>query len=122
MVKKVLLVDDAVCMRKIIGDILRKAGHEIVGEAGNGIEAVSKFNELKPDLTFMDITMPEMDGIHAVQEIKKCDNSAKIVMCSAMGQESVVKEALKAGAIDFILKPFQPSKVLDAIQRHLIEA
>jgi two-component system, chemotaxis family, chemotaxis protein CheY len=70
----------------------------------------------------MDITMPEMDGIHAVQEIKKCDNSAKIVMCSAMGQESVVKEALKAGAIDFILKPFQPSKVLDAIQRHLIEA
>src|SRR5450830_1893805 len=106
MSKKVLLVDDAIFMRKLIGDILRKSGFEIVGEAGNGYEAISKFKELKPDITFMDITMPEMDGICAVQEIRKFDDSAKIIMCSAMGQDSMVKEALKVGAVDFILKPF----------------
>jgi two-component system chemotaxis response regulator CheY len=114
---KVLVVDDAAFMRMMIKDILTKNDYEIVGEAGNGLQAIEKWQELHPDLTTMDITMPEMDGITAVKEIKKIDPNAKIIMCSAMGQQGMVIEAIQSGARDFIVKPFQPDRVLEAIRK-----
>lgn len=117
MAVKVLIVDDAAFMRMMIKNILGKAGYEIVGEAENGAQAVTKYKELKPDLVTMDITMPEMDGITAVKEIMKTDSSAKIIMCSAMGQQAMVIDAIQAGAKDFIVKPFQPNRVLEAVQK-----
>lgn len=114
---KVLVVDDAAFMRMMIKDILSKNGFEVVGEAENGAKAVEKFQELRPDLTTMDITMPEMDGISAVKQIKKIDPNAKVIMCSAMGQQAMVIEAIQSGARDFIVKPFQPDRVLEAIRK-----
>jgi two-component system chemotaxis response regulator CheY len=114
---KVLIVDDAAFMRMMIKDILTKNGFEVVGEAENGAKAVEKFQELRPDLTTMDITMPEMDGITAVKQIKKIDAGAKVIMCSAMGQQAMVIEAIQSGARDFIVKPFQPDRVLEAIRK-----
>ncbi|MDR7865468.1 MAG: response regulator [Sporomusaceae bacterium] len=114
---KVLIVDDAAFMRMMIKDILTKNGFEVVGEAENGVKAVEKFQELRPDLTTMDITMPEMDGISAVKQIKKIDAGAKVIMCSAMGQQAMVIEAIQSGARDFIVKPFQPDRVLEAIRK-----
>ena len=114
---KVLIVDDAAFMRMMIKDILAKNDYEIVGEAENGLKAIEKWQELRPDLTTMDITMPEMDGITAVKEIKKIDPNAKIIMCSAMGQQAMVIEAIQAGARDFIVKPFQPDRVLEAVRK-----
>ena len=116
---RVLVVDDAAFMRMMIKDILSKNGYEIVGEAENGQKAVEKYQELKPDLTTMDITMPEMDGITAVKEIKKMDPAAKVIMCSAMGQQAMVIEAIQSGARDFIVKPFQPDRVLEAVRKAL---
>ena len=117
MATRVLIVDDAAFMRMMIKDILSKNGYEIVGEAENGIKAVERWQELRPDLTTMDITMPEMDGITAVKEIKKIDAAAKIIMCSAMGQQAMVIEAIQSGARDFIVKPFQPDRVLEAVRK-----
>ena len=114
---RVLVVDDAAFMRMMIKDILSKNGYEVVGEAENGLKAVEKYQELKPDLTTMDITMPEMNGISAVKEIKKIDPGAKVIMCSAMGQQAMVVEAIQAGARDFIVKPFQPDRVLEAVRK-----
>jgi len=114
---RVLVVDDAAFMRMMIKDILTKNGYEVVGEAENGQKAVEKYQELKPDLTTMDITMPEMDGITAVKEIRKLDASAKVIMCSAMGQQAMVIEAIQSGARDFIVKPFQPDRVLEAVRK-----
>ena len=114
---RILVVDDAAFMRMMIKDILTKNGYEIVGEAENGLKAIEKFQELRPDPTTMDITMPEMDGITAVKEIKKMDPNAKVIMCSAMGQQSMVIESIQAGARDFIVKPFQPDRVLEAIRK-----
>ena len=114
---RVLIVDDAAFMRMMIKDILSKNGYEVVGEAENGQKAVEKFQELKPDLTTMDITMPEMDGITAVKEIKKIDANAKVIMCSDMGQQAMVIEAIQCGARDFIVKPFQPDRVLEAVRK-----
>ena len=114
---RVLIVDDAAFMRMMVKDILSKNGYEIVGEAENGMKALEKYQELKPDLVTMDITMPEMDGITAVKEIKKVDPAAKVVMCSAMGQQAMVIEAIQAGARDFIVKPFQADRVLEAIRK-----
>ena len=114
---RVLIVDDAAFMRMMIKDILSKNGYDVVGEAENGQKAVEKFQELKPDLTTMDITMPEMDGITAVKEIKKIDANAKVIMCSAMGQQAMVIEAIQCGARDFIVKPFQPDRVLEAVRK-----
>ena len=114
---KVLIVDDAAFMRMMIKDILTKNGFEVVGEAENGAKAVEKFQELRPDLTTMDITMPEMDGITAVKQIKKIDPGAKVIMCSAMGQQAMVIEAIQSGARDFIVKPFQPDRVLEALRK-----
>ena len=117
MASRVLVVDDAAFMRMMVKDILSKNGYEIVGEAENGMKALEKYQELKPDLVTMDITMPEMDGITAVKEIKKVDPAAKVVMCSAMGQQAMVIEAIQAGARDFIVKPFQADRVLEAIRQ-----
>jgi two-component system, chemotaxis family, chemotaxis protein CheY len=115
----VLIADDAAFMRMMIKNILTDAGYEIVGEAENGAVAVTKYRELKPDLTTMDITMPEMDGLTALKEIRGEDPAARVVMCSAMGQQSMVIESIQAGARDFIVKPFQPERVLAAVQKAL---
>ena len=115
----VLVCDDAIFMRTMIGDILTQAGFEIVGEAESGLQAVQKYRELKPDLVTMDIVMPDMGGIDAVREICKLDPQARILMCAAMGQQALVVEAIQAGAKDFVVKPFQPSRVLEAVQRVL---
>lgn len=117
--KKVLIVDDAAFMRMMIKDILTKNGYEVVGEAENGQVAVEKFRDLRPDLVTMDITMPEMDGIAAVKEIKAQDPAARVIMCSAMGQQAMVIDAIQAGAKDFIVKPFQPERVLEAVSKAL---
>ncbi|KAE9637049.1 MAG: two-component system, chemotaxis family, chemotaxis protein CheY [Epulopiscium sp.] len=117
MAKKILIVDDAAFMRMMIKDILTKNGYEIAAEAENGAKAVEKFKELSPDLVIMDITMPEMDGIQAVREIKKIDGNATIIMCSAMGQQAMVIESIQAGAKDFIVKPFQADRVVEAVKK-----
>ena len=119
MSQSVLICDDAIFMRTMIGDILSQAGFNVLGEAENGVQAVEKYRELKPDFVTMDIVMPEMGGIDAVREIMKDDPGAKILMCSAMGQQALVIEAIQAGAKDFVVKPFQPSRVLEAVQRVL---
>jgi two-component system chemotaxis response regulator CheY len=106
-------------MRTMLGDILQQAGFEVVGEAETGAEAVEKYKRLRPDLVTMDIVMPDMGGIDAVREITRIDPDARILMCSAMGQQALVVEAIQAGARDFIVKPFQPSRVLEAVQRVL---
>lgn len=116
---KILVVDDAKFMRMTLSNILVKANHEVIGEADNGIKAVELYQELKPDLVTMDITMPEKSGIEAVKEIKEQFPNAKIIMCSAMGQQKMVVEAIEAGAKDFIVKPFDEGRVLDAIKRVL---
>jgi two-component system chemotaxis response regulator CheY len=116
---RVLIVDDAAFMRKLLTDALVSGGHEVIGEAGNGIEAVARFQELRPELTTLDITMPEKDGLAALAEIMAIDPSAKIIMCSALGQEGKVLEAVKLGAKDFVVKPFQPPRVLEAVDKAL---
>ncbi len=115
MSKKVLIVDDAAFMRMMIKDILTKAGYNVVGEAVDGNDAVTKYKELHPDLVTMDITMPDLDGIEALKTIRGDDPNAKIIMCSAMGQQAMVISAIQAGAKDFIVKPFQADKVLESI-------
>ena len=115
--KNVLICDDAAFMRMMIKDILTKNGYGIAGEAVNGADGVDKYNSLKPDLVTMDITMPEMDGIAALKAIKKSDPAAKVIMCSAMGQQAMVIESIQAGARDFIVKPFQKDRVVEAIKK-----
>lgn len=115
--KNVLICDDAAFMRMMLKDILVKNGYDISGEAENGVKAIEKYSELHPDLVLMDITMPEMDGIQALKKIKEKDQNANIVMCSAMGQQAMVIESIQFGARDFIVKPFQPERVLDAVKK-----
>mgnify|MGYP000867841801 FL=1 len=115
--KRILIVDDAAFMRMMIRDILTKNGYEVVGEAQDGIQAIERYKELHPDLVTMDITMPEMDGITALKEIRKMDANAKVIMCSAMGQQAMVIDAIQAGAKDFIVKPFQADRVIEAIKK-----
>lgn len=117
MAKNVLIVDDAAFMRMMIKDILTKNGYNVAGEAENGAKAFEKYNEIKPDLVLMDITMPEVDGIQALKNIKAADPGAKVIMCSAMGQQAMVIESIQAGAKDFIVKPFQPDRVLEAVKK-----
>ena len=114
---KILIVDDAAFMRMMIKDILEKNGFEVIGEGNNGIKAVELYKKERPDVVTMDITMPDMDGIQAVKAIRAFDPTAKIIMCSAMGQQSMVMDAIKSGARDFIVKPFQPDRVLEAIRK-----
>ena len=116
---RVLVVDDAAFMRKMVSDALVKGGHEVVGEAGNGLEAVAQFSELRPEVTTLDITMPEKDGITALREIIELDPAARVIMCSALGQESKVLESIKLGAKDFVVKPFQADRVIDAVGKAL---
>ncbi len=115
----VLICDDAVFMRTMISDILEESGYEVVGQAETGVQAIERYKSLRPDLVTMDIVMPDMGGIDAVREITSFDANAKILMCSAMGQQALVVEAIQAGAKDFVVKPFQPSRVLEAVQRVL---
>ena len=117
MAKNILICDDAAFMRMMIKDILTKNGYNVAGEAENGAKAVEKYGELKPDLVLMDITMPEMDGIQALKKIKEGDPSANVIMCSAMGQQSIVIEALQLGAKDFIVKPFQANLVIESVSK-----
>lgn len=117
MAKNILICDDAAFMRMMIKDILTKNGYTVAGEAENGLKAVEKYNEVKPDLVLMDITMPEMDGIQALKKIKEADPAATVVMCSAMGQQAMVIESIQAGAKDFIVKPFQADRVLEAVKK-----
>jgi two-component system chemotaxis response regulator CheY len=115
----VLVCDDAVFMRTMLSDILQQAGFTIVGEADTGTRAVSKYNELRPDLVTSDIVMADLCVFEAVREITAFDPEARVVMCSAMGQQALVVDAIQAGAKDFVVKPFQPSRVLEAVQRVL---
>ena len=117
MAKNILICDDAAFMRMMIKDILTKNGYNVVGEAENGLKAVEKYTETKPDLVLMDITMPEMDGIQALKKIKELDSGATVIMCSAMGQQAMVIEAIQSGAKDFIVKPFQAERVLEAVKK-----
>ena len=115
--KNILICDDAAFMRMMIKDILTKNGYNVVGEAENGAKAVEKYQELKPDLVLMDITMPEMDGIQALKTIKASDAGAAVIMCSAMGQQAMVIDSIQSGAKDFIVKPFQQDRVLEAVRK-----
>ncbi|MDR0220861.1 MAG: response regulator [Lachnospiraceae bacterium] len=117
MAKNILIVDDAAFMRMMIKDILSKNGYTVAGEAENGLKAIEKYNELQPDLVLMDITMPEMDGIAALKQIKAANSAALVIMCSAMGQQAMVIESIQAGAKDFIVKPFQAERVLEAVKK-----
>jgi two-component system chemotaxis response regulator CheY len=114
-----MVVDDAAFMRMMLKDILSNNGYQVVGEAENGAMAVEKYMELKPNITIMDITMPEMDGLQAIKEIRSKDPEAKVIMCSAMGQQAMVIEAIQSGAKDFVVKPFQADRVLEAIAKAL---
>ena len=117
MAKNILVCYDAAFMRMMIKDILSKNGYNVAGEAENGLVAIEKYKEVSPDLVLMDITMPEMDGIQALKEIKKVDAGAKVIMCSAMGQQAMVIESIQAGAKDFIVKPFQADRVIEAVKK-----
>jgi two-component system chemotaxis response regulator CheY len=114
---RILVVDDAAFMRRMVSDVLTSGGHEVVGEAADGNEALARYQELRPDVMTLDITMPEKDGLTALRELIAMDPGATVVMCSALGQESKVLEAVKAGAKDFIAKPFEPQRVLTAIEK-----
>jgi two-component system chemotaxis response regulator CheY len=116
---RVLVVDDAAFMRKVVSDALVSGGHEVIGEAGTGTEAVKRFQELSPELTTLDITMPDKDGISALKEIIALDPGARVLMCSALGQESKVIESIQLGAKDFVVKPFQPTQLLEAVGKAL---
>jgi two-component system chemotaxis response regulator CheY len=116
---RVLVVDDAAFMRKVVSDALVAGGHDVIGQAGNGTEAVAQFTALRPELTTLDITMPEKDGLEALSEIMTLDPGAKVLMCSALGQESKVIESIKLGAKDFVVKPFQPDRLLEAVGKAL---
>ncbi len=119
MAARVLIVDDALFMRNMLRNILSESGFVVVGEARNGAEAIEKYRELSPDLTTMDIVMPVKTGIEALREIMALDSRARVIICSALGQESLIMEALEAGARDFIVKPFKPSKVIEVAQKAL---
>jgi len=116
----ILIVDDATFMRSLLKDIFSKTSYVIAGEAVNGVDAVSKYKELKPDLVLMDITMPEKNGIEALKDIMAFDPTARVIMCSAMGQQTIVLEAIRSGAKDFVVKPFQPERVIEAAQKVLV--
>ncbi len=119
MSNSILVVDDAAFMRMMIKEVLTKNGFNVVGEAENGAVAVERYKELKPDLVIMDITMPEMNGIEALKAIRAVNADAKVIMCSAMGQQAMVIEAIQSGAKDFIVKPFQPERVFEAVRKVL---
>ena len=115
----ILVVDDAAFLRAMLRDILEKAGHVVLSEAANGLEAIEKYKTYRPDMVTMDITMPLMEGIEALREIKRINPRAKVVMCSAMGQKDMIIDAIKSGANDFIVKPFHSDRVIEAVNKSL---
>ncbi|SCW34469.1 two-component system, chemotaxis family, response regulator CheY [Paenibacillus tianmuensis] len=115
--KKILIVDDSLFMRMILRNVIQELGYETVAEASNGLEALTLYSELKPDLVTLDITMPEMDGITALEEIKNMDPDAKVIMVSAMGQQALLIRAVSMGASDFIVKPFSKDRVREALKK-----
>ncbi|QTL99601.1 response regulator [Iocasia frigidifontis] len=117
MAKKILIVDDAAFMRLTLKNLIEEIGYEVIGEATNGEEAVAKYADLQPDIVTMDITMPEMSGLEALKEIISIDETASIIMCSAMGQQTMVLDAIKSGAKDFIVKPFNKDRVKEALSK-----
>lgn len=119
---RIMIVDDAAFMRMMLKDIFTRHGFEVVGEAENGLVAVEMYKEKRPDLVTMDITMPEMDGVAALRAIRSFDPNAQVVMCSAMGQQGMVIEAIQSGAKDFIVKPFQEDRVVEAVKKILGKA
>jgi two-component system, chemotaxis family, chemotaxis protein CheY len=116
---KVLIVDDLAFIKLIIRDTLEKRGFEVIGEASNGIEAIEQYTKLRPDIVLMDITMPRMDGIQSLSKIMEVDKNAKVIMCSALGQQKLIVQAIKLGAKDFIVKPFKPERIIGAIKKTL---
>jgi two-component system chemotaxis response regulator CheY len=118
----VLVVDDASFMRAVLKKLILQAGHEVIAEAGSGDEAINQFQQAKPDLVLMDIVMPPgakaKDGIEALKHIMTTNPEAKVVMCSSMGQQVLIADALKAGAKDFVVKPFQPQKVMEVLSKY----
>lgn len=114
---KLLVVDDAAFMRMTIKKMVEAHEHEVIGEAGNGVEAVKKYIELKPDVVLLDITMPEMNGVEALQNIKRLDPSARVIIVSAMGQQTMVAQAIQSGAKDFVVKPFEEDRLVAAVER-----
>ena len=116
---RILVVDDAAFMRKVVSDALAAGGHDVIGEAGNGSDAITRFQELRPELTMLDITMPQKDGLQALAEIMTLDPRARVLMCSALGQESKVIESIKLGARDFVVKPFHTERLLEAVGKAL---
>ena len=119
MASRVLIVDDLAFIKLIINDTLEKTGFEVAGEASNGVEAIEQYKRLQPDIVLMDITMPKMDGIQALQEIIKIDPQAKVIMCSALGQQKLIIQSIQLGAKDFIVKPFKPERIVGAIKKAL---
>lgn len=119
MASRVLIVDDLAFIKLIIKDTLEKTGFEVAGEASNGVEAIEQYKRLQPDIVLMDITMPKMDGIQALQEIIKIDSQAKVIMCSALGQQKLIIQSIQLGAKDFIVKPFKPERIVGAIKKAL---
>ena len=117
---RIMIVDDAAFMRMMVKDILTRNGYEVIAEAVNGNDAITKYREIKPDLVTMDITMPELSGIEALKVIKSEDPNARVLMCSAMGQQALVIEAIQSGAKDFIVKPFQAERVIEAVKKALL--
>lgn len=115
---KILVTDDAAFMRMMLGNILTKSGYEVF-EATNGLDLLKKYQDIKPDLVTLDITMPELDGLEALKRLRQTNPEAKVVMCSAMGQQAMVLEAIQNGAIDFLVKPFEPSRVLESVKKAL---
>ncbi len=114
---KVMVVDDAVFMRMTIKKMLEAHGHSVIGEAGNGVEAVKKYVEIKPEVVLLDITMPEMNGVEALKRIKEVDEKAKVIICSAMGHQAMVAQAIQSGAKDFVVKPFEEGRLAAAVDR-----
>ncbi len=117
--QKILVVDDSFMMRTMIKNIMSNAGYEVVGEASNGIEAINKYKDIHPDLVTMDITMPELNGLEALKGIKEIDKNAKVVMCTAMGQQPMVLDAVKNGAMDFVVKPFSAKDIVKSVNKAL---
>ncbi|MEG2254466.1 MAG: response regulator [Vagococcus sp.] len=117
MPKTVLVVDDAVFMRMKLKDVLEKNNYHVIAEAKNGVEAIASYKAKRPDFVLMDIVMPEMDGMEALKRIRKLDPDAKVIICSAMGQQNIVLEAVREGAIDFIVKPFEDDRLIKSLDQ-----
>ena len=119
MAVNVLIVDDLAFIKIVLRDIIEKAGFRVIGEASNGEQAISMYQDTRPDVVLMDITMPGMDGLTALKKIREIDESARVIICSALGQQQLIVQAIQLGAKDFIVKPFQPQRVVSALKKAL---